>query len=1434
MPENTQELPVIDVNDVPLDIPGVVDPDMPLDNTVLDAGFSRSKSSKVMDDMHTGHTAIIEEHINDTDILEAYQFLQHEIDKDNALADKADEKVNRDLDVLEEVFVENPGDSAPEIRENADAVRELQTRILDAGADIPRQVIDAATGINADPDEVLAKYAQLTVLEDINKLLTDRTWMDTASDIGKSLLPGKILLDNLQVADSFFNADTELRNIIVGWRALDPVQQIADWPHIKTHLLDTLPEGRALEVMSKFMNPIGEEDLSSFNAAWAVLDLVDVSTLGGAVLLRMNSLRKGLNSIKMTKDLDKADIAAEVNTAAVLDATGEVAEKAGIDKVTAYSNTNPINVSIVDEAYTKGLSKETLGNIDDLAEEIKGTVGSAYDETLTLREGILDKRDRAITEAAFKAKYEKLGYENIEAVERTSEGTVWKGELVGDNGTVKMRYNMDLKLNDVTSTFEMSERGVLSRLLGSKTVLANGAQREAVSAALRLDSTSAVVSMQLQNLQRRALQPVIGRTGFKVGSKQAIAELDDVLRIGDDLSKTFTVPELRAGVNGVSLGDKQIEAYYNLRNLYNGLHSIRNVGMRRSMVLHGYKNLSTVRGDLAGKVFEGQGEATNLLRDKGTRELLDLDSGQVINIDALDLDKLYARGGRVVQLNDNLLHGEQAFKTVIVHNSSIGELPEQVLRFREGYIPRVTASTHFVKEISPLSIDGVVIDDGLITTIRQFDTKADADTFLDTLRAENPEKKYLSLEDRQLEKEAFGSGSGGSGGGLYTGARAKEKIPFGLPDSELQPEVLNAFEATSRNINQLSNFVSRNEWKMGMMKRWENTAKEMGIKVDGFNPRAMPDTQQGNHLRDVGEQMEDWFSFPSKGELLWEEFTRDMMEFAMGRGAGRDTPIVRGLHHLSQKDPIMAARSAAFHTLLGFLNPAQLWVQAQGTAVALAIDPIHAPRNVQRVIALTMIDHSDNLVFRSNVAKSAFMKADELEEIKALWDKTGLRKSILNTADHAASVRNQGIAGAAMTRAADAGLLFYRGGELFNRRFSFMTALHEWKRLNKGAKVSDAALKGILTRSNDMMLNLSKANRAKWQRGLLSVPTQFLQVQAKMFESVLGVNGRFTGAERGRILLGQMALYGTAGIPFAGMGVRWFMEATGKTQEDIDELDPLVAKTINDGFWGWFALATFDADLDISRRGSTTSGMETFVFDLLASNASVGEKLLGAFGQFPTSVFKAFNRIKPMVIANAVNLELPSKSQLTMAVMHASQVLGSMSNVDAARFMFFMQMTRDTRGYPEDDEGFSLGTVMARSFGFRPSTSKNIRDLNSFSKALEDHKKNIKDRMVDTFYNYALELELASNEEDEALILHKYEQVSAILMQSLPTDKDVNDVRDAVNSLINSGETKKTKTIKRFLNNFVDGQVSRLHTIGAQLKADGIMQTGVLQEEEEE
>ena len=1427
----------LDPRDVPLDLDEEsTGGDMPLSDAFLSqVGARQSSNSKVLDNHHVGQAAIMEEYISDQDVFTAYMQLDSDPDKRGMIERKAREKALTDASDIEQEFIENPGDAAAEIRANATLVREMQEEVIANGEDYPRQVVDAAAGPNADPQAVLDSYARMTVLKDIEELSQDLSIFDHVAGFAAMFVPGKAALDNFQLTGSVFSADNELRNIIVGFRELPPEQQIKDWPFIKEHLLDALPKTQALSVMARFMDPLGEEELSEFSGAWAALDIVDVTALGTALMIGLNTIRKGTNTIKLMKNLDRAEDASEINVAAIVEPSGDVASKAGIDKVTAYNNATPFNYSSVDASYADGLSGNTMRAIDEFSDQVGAVTGSAFDESRALREGVLDARDRKITEAAFRAKYEQRGYENIEILEKTTTGTTWKGTMVSENGKVDTTFTMDLKLSDVTSTFEMSERGVLSRLLGSKNVLAHGNSLDAVKQALRLDSTSSVVAKQLQELQVAAVRPLIGKTGFRLGAKARLGQIDEILRVGDDASKTYTATQLRAGINGVSLDDDQIQVYMNLRNLYNGLWAIRNNGMRRAMKIRGLNNVSTVDGNLTGKVFASANDARSSLRATGgsVRKVWDAERGKAVDITELDLDAAYLEGKTIVRLETDVLKGEESFKTMLVNKSSTGDLPDQVLKFREGYIPRVTKANFFVKQISDKSIDGVGVAGGQKTTLRQFDTRADAETFVARLSKESPDKKFVALEDRQLEKEAFGSSGGGAGGAMYTGARAKERIPFGLPEDDLVPDTLNSFEALSQNITQLSNYVSRNEWKMGMIKRWENTAKDMGVAVDGFNPAAMPDTQQGRFLRDLGEQMEEWFSFPTRSELAWEEFNRGMIEFGMNRGLKRDNPIVKGLDHLSQTDPIAAGRSAAFHTLLGFFNPVQVWVQAQGAAVALAIDPLRAPANLQRTLALTAIDFSENSALMAKAAKSVGLKTDELVELKDLWNKTGYRDSILNTADAAAAQKNQGMAADALGKVADKGLFFYRNGELFNRRFSFTTALTEWKRANKGKKVSDEALKEIMGRANNMMLNLSKSNRASWQKGILSIPTQFLQVQTKMLETLTGANQSFTRGERGRILMGQIGLYGTAGIPMGNLAIRWAQEALGMEQADIEEMDPLVVKAINEGFWGFFALAGFDADIDISRRGAITSGLESFVFDLMSSDASVSEKVMGAFGQVPHRFFKAWGRIRPMVIGNIRAREFPSKPQITMAISHASQIFSTADSLAAARFAYFMDMTRDTRGYPEDSEGFSMGDILGRAFGFRLSTSREIRELNMFSKELEGHKRQVKDWLVDNYHNYSLEIETAENEEEVDLIIDKYEQVSAVLLGSLPTENDVNDVRDALNPEITSGETKKTKAIKRYLNNFIDGRLADLHTIHAQAVSSGMIQTGVLEGKEE-
>lgn len=1425
----------LDPSDVPLDLDEAFGGDMPLSDTFISqVSAGQSSTSKVLDNHHVGQAAIMEEYISDQDVFTAYMQLDSDPDKRGMIERMAREKALTDASDIQEDFMENPGDASAEIRENATIVREMQEEVIANGEDYPRQVVDAAAGVGAEPEAVLEAYAKMTVLKDVEELAQDLSIFDHIAGFASAFVPGKLSLDNFQLTGSLFSADTELRNLIVGFRTLPPEQQIKDWPFIKEHLLDTLPKTQALSVMAKFMDPLGEEDLSEFGAVWAALDILDVTAIGTAVLVTINNIRKSTNVIKLMKDLDRAEDAADINVAAIVDETGQIAEKAGIDKVTAYNNATPFNYSGVDASYADGMSGNTLRAIDEFSDEVATVAGSAFDESRALREGVLDARDRKITEAAFKKKYEQRGYENLKIVEQTTTGTTWKGTMVTESGKVETTYTMDLKLSDVTGTFEMSERGILSRLLGSKNVLAHGNSLEAVRAAIRLDSTSSVVAKQLQKLQVKAVRPLIGGTGFKLGAKARLAQVDEILRTGDDASKTYTATRLRAGINGVSLDDKQIETYMNLRNLYNGLWAIRNTGMRRAMKIKGLSNIKTVDGNLTGKVFNTAGDAGASLRSSGTRMVWDAEIGKAVDINVIDIDSLYALDKKIVRLETDVKKGDEFFNIMIVNRSNTGDLPQNVLKFREGYVPRVTKAHFFVKELTDSTVNGVAISGGQKTTLRQFDTKADADTFVARLSEESPGKKFVALEDRQLEKEAFGSSGGGAGGALYTGARAQEKIPFGLPEDDLVPDTLNSFEALSQNITQLSNYVSRNEWKMGMMRRWENTANDMGVAVDGFNPRAMPDTQQGRFLKDIGEQMEEWFSFPTRSELAWEEFNREIIEFGMNRGMTRNNPVVKGLDHLSQTDPVAAARSAAFHTLLGFFNPVQVWVQAQGAAVALALDPLRAPLNLSRTLALTAIDFTDNAQLFSKAAKSVGMKTDDLVELKKLWDKTGYRDSILNTADAAAAAKNQGIAASALGELADKGLFFYRNGELFNRRFSFSTALNEFKRDNKGVKIGDSELKEIMTRANNTMLNMSKSNRANWQKGILSIPTQFLQVQTKMLESLTGLNSSFSGAERGRILMGQIALYGTAGIPMGNLAIRWAQEMLGLEQADIEEMDPTVVKAINEGFWGYFALAGFDADIDISRRGAITSGLESFVFDLMSSDASVSEKIMGAFGQVPHRFFKAWGRIRPMVIGNVRAREFPSKSQITMAISHASQIFSTADSLAAARFAYFMDMTRDTRGYPEDAEEFSMGDILGRAFGFRLSTSREIRELNMFSKELEGHKRQVKDWLVDNYHNYSLEIETAENEEEAALIIDKFEQVSAVLLGSLPTEKDVNDVRDALNTEIQSGETKKTKAIKRYLNNFIDGRLADLYTIHAQAVSSGMIQTGVLEGKEEE
>jgi len=1009
-----------------------------------------------------------------------------------------------------------------------------------------------------------------------------------------------------------------------------------------------------------------------------------------------------------------------------------------------------------------------------------------------------------------------------------------------DGKPVPSTAQLDLRLNDV-GVWENNTNSLLPKFAFSPSAWAKGDSKKAVREAVALDNLTAKVGDQLFKLQRKAVEPLLGKHsigGLSRSVRKQMAEIDEVLLEGDRASREYTTLELKAGVNGVPLNEKQVEVYFNVRNLYDNLDVIRNAGERRAKVAKGHK-AATISGEAAEvKPYMNVTEAQSSLNISGTQKVYIDDIGKEVSVSKLDLKDLYNKGYVMVKADSavKVKGSPDSFRTIFVKGTEVGELPRRVIPHKKGYVPSISRNANwFLKEYGNSVVDGVATRT-LIKTHRRFDNKAEALEVLEEFKASGGKKDFEVLEDREAEQAIkMGTGFSNSGGGLYKGKRAQEEIGFGRDN--VPTERYGAFESLSMNLQSLGTFMSRNQWRIGQEQKWINTAKKLGVEVDRFDPRLVPEnTEAGSYLRAMGEHIQQWSGFPSKDELIFQEKIRGALEWSLGSGLNRSNPLVRGLKVIEDKDPVAAARTATFHTLLGFYNPVQYWIQAQGFSTSLAMatkltDPLGGLRAVKNQMALGLVeDVTDPTVFKAIEQGGGFAKG-ELKEIKDLWLKTGYREGILTTADHAGKIHAHGVGMQSMRLIADAGLTFYKRGEMINRRTAFVTALQEFKHLNKGVKVGDKQLLGIMERANDLTLMLSKANRAGHQTGLASIPTQFMQVQNKMIESMLGLNDSFTGAERWKLLFVNLGLYGTVGVPMGGLAVRWYMQASGKSQEDIDNMSPEQIKAINEGLWGYMALAGLGADVDMSKRGAILSGVENLTTELMFGDSTFGEAMLGAFGQVPTRFFNAYTRLKPLMLHSITEAELPTGSELAVTLQELTSILSSMNSAQKAIFMHNRDQILDKRNNVIAEKDFNLATEILVGMGFQPSSVARTYEMDAMVKNAREHRSAVTSSIVMVMNSMSREIDGVIGTEKEAEVIDKYVKMQAYLLSNLKTDRDRDLVIKAVKGKLTS-DSKETKAVRAMLQEFNDGRVADLHTLHGNLKARGLIQISPTDKEE--
>lgn len=1419
------------------------------DDIIVDTKTTKNKSEQ-RDSFEATQASFLNNYLTGTGVLESYSHYAGANDKEKELRKLSAKKATQDAEDISEEFVLNPYGQSGSIEETAEAVFRARTDAIRRSQDPDTQFAESLVGGEVDTAKIDKEGYRASMFKVLSDWEEEVGLGDVIMDIGKEMIPGVTAFRSVATTGSYFGSDDAVKAAIAKFQNMDEEEQARIYPQLVEDLKENAGPVNGLQIANSLLTPFGAEDTQPFGTVDKVFDALDAGGLTVALGASLRGIKGSYNVAKSAKELGNEDVAIETILAGAADP--ELAKAAGMDSTTATGNMMPFDTSIEDIGHTKELSGKTLNSLKEFFGEIDQTAEDIISGRGFLKEGIVNTKRRADLEAEARSMLKAEQAENIRVVGKDENETTFEYEILDDEGNIsKERYNLGLTLNDA-GHWEQSEMSLVGEYLGSPTAWAKGTLREDVDTAQRIDYLSSKINKQLTESMKKALQPIGLIPTPK--NRTSLAKVDKALREGDEWKNAdgsrgtvFTPEDLRTNFG---LEENEINSYYRINRVYNNLFNIRNHEKRQEMVALGYKNVNLERSDesIAGKVFDTSNDAANSLKQRQTNYMYDAEADEMISVRDQGegfFKNLYDNDKRIVRMEEPYDAGEGKGKVhyALVSRDSVTELPQTVLQRKKGYVPRVYENNaYFVKEIKDEVVDGDKTFRNK-KTLRFFDNKKDADTYVeqlveraireDGLTEIQARDKYKALADREEEILSAATGDVGHGsGGLYTGARAQDDILFGLEGTK--PQRLNSFESLTRNIGNISKYASINQWRLGLEQRWINTANEIfkskGIerKVEGFArlPTISEASEEVRFLNRMHDQIRDWQGFPTTEERAWDATVQKLYDFAADRGYKRTQKM---LGNLKGTDPIATARATAFHSLLGWYNPAQLWVQAQGAMVAASLaGGKYLTRVLNNGLAFHMLDAGGEILEKSakNLAKAAGVTEDELLKMHELWKKTGYRDSVLQTADHAAASKGYGMTSALFRRAADTGLIFYRNGELVNRRMSFLTAVERWKEKTGSSvdMIDDDVLKGIMDDANNMMLNMGRANRAQWQKGFLSLPFQFMQVTTKFLETAGGFNKNFSQAERGRLMMSQLALYGTAGVPLAGLGTKYAMEVLGVTQKDIED-NPGLVKTWNDGFWGATSHWIFGADIELASRGSLLRGVSDTIDNWFVQESSIQEKLLGAFGSTQTRFWDSLTyNLKPFMLSEYEPDWEDAASLLTSPFL---DVVSTWRNQEKAAYLEKLDAIYSQNGRLMDTKDFSWTEELAQRIGFQQTSSAETWDLIQRTEANERVARSTVDYILNEMNDFALSY--PSGDYPQSAFEKQQQKINAAIAALDPDQQS--DARESIMQSMKSG-SRRSQAIQRYMQTLKEKSADELSVWGSTIMGNKVLRMGIETEEE--
>jgi len=847
--------------------------------------------------------------------------------------------------------------------------------------------------------------------------------------------------------------------------------------------------------------------------------------------------------------------------------------------------------------------------------------------------------------------------------------------------------------------------------------------------------------------------PVISFKGGKLTLARGDARkaVDELLISGDEAGEVWTMDDLLNGNVQTMSGmrkytPEEAQAYFAKRAFLDEAHSFQNKLVRDKLDFLGMKHVKWV--DSKGQEVSDIGKVVKDTR--GIPEdaaILRTDSDDLTNIanvrasiaaeDAsLDPTQTVVRFLKPKEIDGKRV--QYGLVNISEDTGRISNLPKNVLNRVKGYVPRISKPGY-------VYVKNAKTGETLARFKNMDNATAWAAKTADRMNAERvagegvEQINLVPFRDRDFSAIDAVVEDANTYGGLFTGSRSKDGI-FAGDDLIGETTRLSAGQSINRMVDNISFQMPMNEYRLAMMQRWKNTAKRLlandGIPADSPVMRAIDsdsewhkadlsnikDLATKNLLETHREYLIDALKVAHKDERTFSNMLMRIADRPFANNKFADKIGLRDkIISVASNDPIQALKGATFDAYLGWFNPRQLYVQAQNAALALSMHPVKGLKAIPEALVQRAF------LFTPTIEKSIFKQAakglfkddqhlqDMIESVEQ-FKRSGLRDGVMRTGDYASNLG--GFSNGAIDsyrKWAGAGRVFFEEGESMARMISWNIARRNWKEANPGKAIDDDAIKAISKDTLRMNMNMQRENAAWWQKNAFTaIPTQFLQVQAKLAENIFGSftgKGAWSKKEAAGVLAGQVFLYGMGGFAVSEGLSNAAKEGWSGSGMQFAIDNPTLNQMVDRGVTG-VLLNTLGIENNFSDSGSILAGMDdnvvfdvvTNFIDMLEGNANSIEFKAPSMGVLQRGTDALGSVYQAIVdVSVAPTLETLGDSVLN-SISEFAAISSTWSNARKAWWLHRLGEIRSKNGTliaaAEQTDGLNLQTILAKAMGF--------------------------------------------------------------------------------------------------------------------------------------